>query len=83
MVHVLDPPTRHFDIIHQDQRQCFEGIYEVVHEKEKQEWAYHGILRDTSAHWNGSRGFSTDVYSRDPTRKVCFNSPHDDITKIG
>ncbi len=63
-----------------DQRQCFEGIWEVVHYKEKQEWAYHGDLRNITAHWSGSREFSTDVHSRDPSRRVCFNSPHGDIT---
>ncbi len=26
-----------------------------------------------------TRVFSTDVYSRDPTRKVCFNPTHADI----
>ncbi len=54
---------------------------EVVHEKEEQEWAYHGALWDTTVHWNGPRVFYTHVYSRDPTRKVCFNPTHDDTTK--
>ncbi len=27
-------------------------------------------------HWNGPR-----VYSRDPTRRICFNPTHDDIGK--
>ncbi len=76
-IHVLCPPSRHFGII----RQCFEDIWEVVHEKEKQEWVYHGALQHTTVHWNGPRAFSTDVYSRDPIRKVCFNLTHDDITK--
>ncbi len=45
--------SHHFDIIRKEQRQCFEGIWGVVHEKDKQEWAYHGALRNTSVHWNG------------------------------
>ncbi len=48
---------------------------------EKQEWAHHGALWNTAVHWNGPRVFSTDMHSRDPTRQVCFNSTHDDITK--
>ncbi len=80
-VHVLCPPSYQFDIIRKEQRQCFEEIWEVVHEKKKQKWVNHGALRNTTAHWNGPRVFSTDVYSRDPSRKVCFNPPHDDITK--
>ncbi len=39
---------------------------------EKQEWAYHGALWNTTVHWNGPRVFSTDV---------CFNPTHDDIIK--
>ncbi len=65
----------------QEQRQCFECIWEVVHENEKQNWAYHGALVNTTVHLNGSREFFTDVYSRDPSRKLCFDPPHDDITK--
>ncbi len=42
-VNVLCPPSYQFDIIREEQRQCFEGIREVVHAKEKQEWAYHGL----------------------------------------
>ncbi len=80
-VRALSPPGHHFDIIRKELRQCFEDIWEVVHEKERQECAYHGALRNTTVHWNGPRVFCTDVYSRDPTRKVCFNTTHDDITK--
>ncbi len=42
-VHVLYPPNYQSDIIRKDRRQCFESIRGVVHEKEKQEWAYHCI----------------------------------------
>ncbi len=42
-------------------------IWEVVHEKEKQEWAYYGALRKTTARRNGPRVFSTDVLSLDPS----------------
>ncbi len=42
-VHVLCPSSYQFDIIREEQRQCFEDIREVVPEKEKQEWAYHGL----------------------------------------
>ncbi len=45
----------------------FRGHLGGRHEKEKQEWAYHGALRNTAVHWNGPRVF-TDVHSRDPTR---------------
>ncbi len=44
-----------------------------------------GLSRSPAEHhcaWNGPRVFSTDVHSRDPTRKVCFNPTHDDITNI-
>ncbi len=68
LVHVPGPPSHHFDIIRKEQRQCFEDIWEVVHEKVKQEWAYHGALRDTTVHWKGPRLFSTDMFSRDPPK---------------
>ncbi len=42
----------------------------------------HGALRNTTTHWNVSRELSTNVYSRDPSRKVCFNPLHDGIAKI-
>ncbi len=53
---------------------------EVVHEKEKQEWAYHGALPNTTAYWSDSQELSSDVYPQVPFRKVCFNPPVDDIT---
>ncbi len=80
-VHVPGPLSHHFDITRTEQRQCFEDIWEVVHEKEKQEWAYHGALRDITAHWNGPRVLSTDLHPRDPSRKIYFIPPYDDITK--
>ncbi len=57
MIHVLCPPSYHFDIIRTEQFQCFEGIWEVVHKKEKREWTYHG------PHWSGPE-------SSPPTRTV-------------
>ncbi len=66
-VHVLCPPSHHVDIIRKEQRQCFENIWEVVTEKEKQEWAYDGALRKTTVDWNGPRVFSTGVLSLDPS----------------
>ncbi len=63
-----------------EQHQYFEGIWEVVHEKEKLEWTLYGALQSTTAHWNGPREFSTDVYSLDPFGKVYFNPPYNDIT---
>ncbi len=56
-------------------------IYTAPKSEAKQEWAYHGALWNTTVHWNDPRVFSTYVYSRDPSRKVCFSPPHDDITK--
>ncbi len=47
------PPSHHFDIIHEEQRQCFDDIWEVVLEKEKQEGAYQGALWNTTVHLNG------------------------------
>ncbi len=55
------------NIIRKDQRQCFKDLWEVVHGKEKQEWAYQGALWNTTVHWNAPRVFSPGVYSRDPT----------------
>lgn len=46
---------------------------------EKNEWAYPGTLRNTTVH--APRELSTDMHSQDPLSKVCFNPPHDDITK--
>ncbi len=46
-----------------------------------QEWAYGGARRNTTAHQNGSQNVSTGVFSRGPSRSVCFNPPHDDIIK--
>ncbi len=80
-VHVLCPPSHHFDIIRKEQRQCFEDIWDVVHEKEKLEWAYQGALRNTTVHWNSPRVLSIDLYSRDPSRRVCFNPLCGDINK--
>ncbi len=54
---------------------------EAVQEKEKEEWAFHGALRNTTAHWKGSREFSTDTYSWEPSSLVCLNPTHDNITK--
>ncbi len=31
-----------------EQRQYFNDIWEVVHEMKKQEWAYHGVLQNTT-----------------------------------
>ncbi len=70
-----------FTLSAKEQRQYFEYDCEVVHEKEKQAWAYHGALRNTTAQCNGSREFSIELYSRDPPRNVCFNLPHGDIIK--
>ncbi len=56
-VHTLSPRSYHFEIICKEQRHCFDLIWEVVHEKEKQEWAYDGALRNTTMHWNGFREF--------------------------
>ncbi len=39
-------------------------------------------MRNATVHRTGSQVFSTDVYSWDPSRKVCFIPTHDDITKI-
>ncbi len=74
--YVLCPANYHFC---EEQHQCFEGIWEVVHEKEKLEWTLHGALRSTTAHLNGPREFSTDVYSRYPSKKVYFSPPQNDI----
>ncbi len=64
------------NIIRKDQRQYFEDLWEVVHEKEKQGWAYQGALRKTTVRWNAPRVFSTDVYSRDPTSAHPAESTH-------
>ncbi len=40
-VHVLCPPSYHFDIIRKEQCQCFGDISEVIRGKEKQESAEH------------------------------------------
>ncbi len=73
-VRILCPRSYYFDISRQEQRQCFECIWEVIHEKGKQKWAYHGALGNTTAHWNGSREFSTDVYSRESYKKSMLYS---------
>ncbi len=77
--HFLCPSSYHFDINPKKKRPCFADIREVVHEKEKQELAFH------IAEWSIGMCigmpplvFSTDVYSREMTRKVCYNLPHDD-----
>ncbi len=63
MINVLCPPSFHFDIIRTEQFQCFEGIWEVVHKKEKQEWTYHGAVWKQEwtyrgPHWSGPREFT-------------------------
>ncbi len=40
--------------IRKEQHLHLECIWEVVHEKEKQEWDYYGALRNTTAHWDGA-----------------------------
>ncbi len=42
------------------------------------------LLRSSVEHYcalEWPRVFSTDVHSQDPTKEVCFNPTHDDITK--
>ncbi len=58
-VHVLCLQSYHFDVIRKEQHQWFKGTIVVVHEKEKQEWAYYGALWNTIVHWNCSREFFT------------------------
>ncbi len=66
--------VRQVTIFCEEQHQYFEGIWEVVHEKEKLEWTLHGALRTTTAHWNGPWEFSTDVYSQThPARYILIH----------
>ncbi len=70
-----------FNIIRKEQRQSFQGIWEVVDEKEERDMGYPGALRNITAHWNAPLEFAVDRYSRDPSSKVWFKPPQDDITE--
>ncbi len=50
--------VRQVTIFCEEQHQCFEGIWEVVHEKENLEWTLHGALRSTTAHYTPLSRFS-------------------------
>ncbi len=79
-VHVLCPPRYYFDIIHKEQHQRFEGIWEVVHEKEYEEWADYGVLRSTTVSIS-QKSESYDSQSRLLWEKVSLRSAVRPITR--
>ncbi len=70
-VHVLCPRSYQFDIIRKELRQRLDYIWEVVYEKEKQDWAYHGAVRNTTSHCEASRTLKLRFY---PHNSLCVSA---------